>query len=283
MTAVAPFDRERWERLLGVLACIHCGAPVEPTEDHLRCARCGQRFPILRGRPVFLPVAEPVQIMPDSHLSNPVPHYFAAAIDPPDGVALNLGAGGTRARLANCFELERAVFRNTDIVADAGALPFRDGVFDVVCSFNTFEHLPDPAGAAREIERVLRPGGRLFLHTAFLQPGHELPRHFYGATESGVRHWFAGLEIERCFVSENFHPGFTLGWIAAELLDSIERHQGPEARRAAAESRLADWADIWRDPAAHDSALARLARSLPKAEQATIAAGFELVATKRNP
>lgn len=281
MNARAPFDTDRWERLLGVLACIHCSAPLEPSGDQVRCAGCDHRYPMVRGCPVFLPIGEPVQIMPESHLSHPAPHYFADAIDPADGLALNLGAGGTRARVAHCFELERALFRHTDVVADAGALPFRDGVFAVVSSFNTFEHLPDPATAAREIERVLRPGGRLFLHTAFLQPTHEAPRHFYGATENGVRHWFANLEIERCVVSENFNPGFTLGWIAAELLDAIERSQGPEARQTAAESRLSDWAQIWRDPAMRDGLLARLARALPQAEQATLAAGFELVATKK--
>jgi 2-polyprenyl-3-methyl-5-hydroxy-6-metoxy-1,4-benzoquinol methylase len=40
-----------------------------------------------------------------------------------------------------------------------------DGVFDTVISCETIEHVPDPARAVRELARVLRPGGRLFLTT----------------------------------------------------------------------------------------------------------------------
>ena len=46
-------------------------------------------------------------------------------------------------------------------IADAQALPFKDGVFDaVVCQFG-FMFLPDKARGFREARRVLRPGGTL--------------------------------------------------------------------------------------------------------------------------
>lgn len=43
------------------------------------------------------------------------------------------------------------------------ALPFRDGVFDVVTCRNSMHHLDDPAAAVRAMARVLRPGGRIIL------------------------------------------------------------------------------------------------------------------------
>ena len=42
-------------------------------------------------------------------------------------------------------------------------LPFRDASFDLVAAFDTIEHIPDDALVLREFQRVLRPGGRLFV------------------------------------------------------------------------------------------------------------------------
>lgn len=44
-------------------------------------------------------------------------------------------------------------------VGDMTKMPFRTAAFDGVTSGETLEHLPDDAGAAREIGRVLREGG----------------------------------------------------------------------------------------------------------------------------
>lgn len=43
---------------------------------------------------------------------------------------------------------------------DALALPFADGSIDAIRCERVFQHLIDPEGAAREIARVLAPGGR---------------------------------------------------------------------------------------------------------------------------
>lgn len=49
--------------------------------------------------------------------------------------------------------------------AQAEYLPFRSEVFDAVVSCETIEHVPDAHAALREMYRVTRPGGRLFLTT----------------------------------------------------------------------------------------------------------------------
>jgi SAM-dependent methyltransferase len=49
--------------------------------------------------------------------------------------------------------------------ADMQAIGLEGGVFDTVISCETIEHLPDPVAALREVHRVLRAGGRLFLTT----------------------------------------------------------------------------------------------------------------------
>ncbi|MEW1656399.1 class I SAM-dependent methyltransferase [Streptomyces sp. NPDC093707] len=47
------------------------------------------------------------------------------------------------------------------VEADAGALPFRDGSFDLACSaYGALPFVADPVQVLREVRRVLRPGGR---------------------------------------------------------------------------------------------------------------------------
>ncbi|HEV7649456.1 MAG TPA: class I SAM-dependent methyltransferase [Actinophytocola sp.] len=55
--------------------------------------------------------------------------------------------------------LRRAPAAFPRMVADAAALPFGDGSFDVVVLAFMLFHLPEPATGAREARRVLRPGG----------------------------------------------------------------------------------------------------------------------------
>src|SRR5438128_1301859 len=49
------------------------------------------------------------------------------------------------------------------VAGDAGALPFRDGSFDVVTCRTAAHHFADVGAAVRQIHRVLRPGGSLLL------------------------------------------------------------------------------------------------------------------------
>jgi SAM-dependent methyltransferase len=50
---------------------------------------------------------------------------------------------------------------------DMEGLPFASGSFSKACCLNAFHHVPDPAGALREIRRVLTPDGVAF----FSEPG----------------------------------------------------------------------------------------------------------------
>src|SRR5947199_1191523 len=52
------------------------------------------------------------------------------------------------------------------ILSSATALPFREATFDLVTSNMVFEHLDEPEVALIEIRRILRPGGRIIIHTA---------------------------------------------------------------------------------------------------------------------
>jgi SAM-dependent methyltransferase len=122
---------------------------------------------------LFLP--EPVQIVPAEHKSNPLGAEYEMILREGKKFVLNIGAGATATRYANCIEFEHKIFRHTDVVGDAHCLPFRNGIFDCVFAFNVFEHLENPRRAAAEILRVLKHGGSLVIHTAFLQSLHKAP------------------------------------------------------------------------------------------------------------
>jgi SAM-dependent methyltransferase len=114
-------------------------------------------------------------------------------------VARRAAAGADLGRLVGVdvneamLDVARSVGSTADAqwrVADAAALPFADGSFDVVYCQQGLQYLDDPLAGLREMARVLAVGGRLAL--AVWRP---------------VEH----------------SPGF------AVLIEALERHVGPEA------------------------------------------------------
>jgi SAM-dependent methyltransferase len=84
--------------------------------------------------------------------------------------------------------------------ADLHTLPFEDGTFDVVWCSRVIHHVPDYVTAARELRRVLKPGGRLVLREGGL-PLRMLPFDL-GIGEPGLQdrlriadsRWFAAMQ-----------------------------------------------------------------------------------------
>ena len=71
------------------------------------------------------------------------------------------------------YALEAALYATRagtpSVVGDMTRMPFRGGVFDGVTTGETLEHLDDDRGAAREIGRVVRRGGRVVATVPALQ------------------------------------------------------------------------------------------------------------------
>jgi SAM-dependent methyltransferase len=66
------------------------------------------------------------------------------------------------------------------------ALPVEDASYDVVLCSQVLEHVEDPAQAARELARALRPGGRLLLTTHGTYYYHPLPADYWRWTHAGL-------------------------------------------------------------------------------------------------
>lgn len=264
-------------RLISILACPQCLHALQLEGNRLACGNCAGSFEMRGQTALFLP--EPVPIVPAEHRSNPLAAEYEMILREGKKFVLNIGAGATTTQYANCIEFEHKIFRHTDVVGDAHCLPFRNEIFDCVFGFNVFEHLENPRRAAAEILRVLKRGGSLVIHTAFLQPLHEAPFHFYNATEHGVRSWFKDFDVEKCHVSPNFAAPFMLAFLLSTVLESVGASCGKEAREAVAQSTLRDWADLWSDRS-KAPAVFQVLENLPNEFQSGISAGFELVARK---
>jgi SAM-dependent methyltransferase len=70
--------------------------------------------------------------------------------------------------------------------ADAGALPFDDGVFDAVVAAFLMPHVADLPAICTELARVIRPGGRLALATWDPEPESFVRFLFETIAESGA-------------------------------------------------------------------------------------------------
>lgn len=267
---------ERLAALLQILRCPLSGRPLKQIGTALRAGR--HEWPLLDGVPALFPGIEPT-VHSAEHISNALPPRAKELIAHADGLVLNVSAGGTEMPPPHVVEAEFGLFRNTDVIADVHALPFVDGAFSCVLAINAFEHYHDPVAATREIWRVLRPGGQVLIQTAFLQPLHEGPHHYYNCTEFGLRKWFREFEELELTVTDNFNPLYVFAWLSDALQSGLLREQKPELAEALAGSTLRDLAAFWREPARHPE-LRELFMRVPEGVQRQMAAGFQFAGRK---
>jgi len=138
----------------------------------------------------------------------------------PGSKGLNVGAGERRVHSA-LIAVDLVRSPAIDCVADARRLPFRDLAFELILSQETLEHVADPFQAVREMGRVLKRNGSLYLQTPFVLGYHPNPEDYWRFSHAGVRSLIeqAGLHCER--VEPTFGPGTGLHRILVEFTAGV--------------------------------------------------------------
>lgn len=191
------------------------------------CGGCNTAYPLRNGVPVLLPETIEEAGTGEASVDDPVSRHpysqesLKIIEDHKDGWVLDLGAGGKLQRWDNVVQIDIFRYPMTDVVGSADRLPFRDNSFSAVISQAVFEHLQYPQAAVEEIRRVLKPGGVVKIDTAFLQPEHGYPHHFYNATETGLREWFREFDLRWSGVEPHQHPQWSLSWFMGVYLDRL--------------------------------------------------------------
>jgi SAM-dependent methyltransferase len=78
-------------------------------------------------------------------------------------VEIGAGPGLLKTALPESISVDIQPFAWIDVVADAHALPLRDGAVATLILFDALHHLARPARFFAEAERALRPGGRIVI------------------------------------------------------------------------------------------------------------------------
>ncbi|MCC6135391.1 MAG: class I SAM-dependent methyltransferase [Gammaproteobacteria bacterium] len=138
------------------------------------------------------------------------------------GIILDCGSGRRPVYYSHVVNFEIINYDTTDVLGIGEELPFKDNTFDAVLSLAVLEHVRDPFKCAKEITRVLKPGGELLFSASFMQPYHGYPHHYFNMTPSGARALFEDyLIIEDQTIPIYLHPIRSVSWILRVWLDGL--------------------------------------------------------------
>ncbi len=144
--------------------------------------------------------------------------------------ALNIGSGESDLH-SGVINLDVDPSEHTDCLGDALALPFERSSFQFVLSQETMEHVADPFQAVREMGRVLKVDGVLYLQVPFVLGYHPDPEDYWRFTHSGVRRLIeqAGLSCER--VEPSLAAGTGVHRILVEFMAGVAARLVPQTYR----------------------------------------------------
>jgi SAM-dependent methyltransferase len=228
-------------RFSATIACPDCLQAGELTSERFECRTCRRAYPVIDGAPVF--VDDMAEHVDRRHVTNVTNRYAKRVVEllsrHPDALVLDFGAGHPRKEdeFPQVLRHDFVQYENTHVVSTKRNLPYRDDVFDVVVSLSVFEHVDDPWHYAAELHRVTKPGGRIMIDVAFLQPLHGDPHHYYNMTEQGLAHTFRMFRNIESGVGPRYQsPGVAMNIVTRRFMELVE----DEAARQFLRARVGD-------------------------------------------
>lgn len=176
------------EKIFKNLICLDCHKQLNLSSKKLTCSNCGKIYQIIENKLYFLD--KKIEIL-NQESSDAIVNklkilfkkypiifsflYYAfgasfvgksakKAIEniESDKLIINLGSGIKKIN-DNVVNIDFYPFDNVDIVSDISDLPFNNNSVDVVINEFVLEHVKNPKKIVKEIYRVLKPNGELFL------------------------------------------------------------------------------------------------------------------------
>ena len=153
---------------------------------------------------------------------------FAKAI-PNHSLVLDAGSGNQTYKylLAHTnyesadFEKVEKEYAASTYVCDLKNIPVENNRFDYILFNQVMEHLPEPVEVLIELNRVLKPNGKIIYTGPLFYEEHEIPYDFFRYTQFSLKKMFreAGFELERLDWLEGYFGtvGYQLNGMAKYL------------------------------------------------------------------
>ena len=193
---------------------------------YVRRVRCGREV-IMLG-PLIATAKRLYHVLP----TPPSTNYLFRRFDvdpyrllPPNPIIFDIGSKDAAGRYAwgalpqgarvICIDIEHRP--GVTLVADAHDLgAIRDETADCVVTVSTLEHVRHPDQVMREIFRILKPGGVVYVNVPFVFPYHSDPDDFYRFSHRGIE--ILCRDFERLDSGFNRGPASTMHHLLVHFL-----------------------------------------------------------------
>ena len=201
------------------IQCGRCRGNLQFTGNACQCVECGKFYQVKGKTIIFTDTTsrdQDISQMPDGlifklkflvkkspklfYILNHVLGTFVGksakksiAYLSPGSLIVNIGSGAQTIR-TDVVNLDLTPYPGVAVVADVQQMPFKNNSVDALIAESLLEHVKYPELVVSEIQRVLKPGGLIYITTPFIIGWHSSPNDYYRWTTSGLRELLRGFK-----------------------------------------------------------------------------------------